>query len=267
MIKYKLSQIFIYPIKSLGGISLQSSIIKKRGLQYDRRWMLVDENNKYITQRTHPQMALLNVEITNGGLLVSHKDNSNKQLFVPFENKGKEILVTVWNDKCLANESSEEINEWFKQTLDVNCKLVYMPDSSERIVDKKYVRENKLTSFSDGYPFLIIGQSSLDLLNSKLKTDISITRFRPNFVFIGGVPHEEDKWNKFKIGDAIFRVVKPCARCVITTVNPQTGLKGKEPLITLSTYRNVNNKILFGQNLVCEKGSIIKVGDILETLS
>ncbi|MEE9430587.1 MAG: MOSC N-terminal beta barrel domain-containing protein [Melioribacteraceae bacterium] len=267
MNKLVLSEIYIYPIKSLSGISLQSSIIEKRGLQYDRRWMLVDDNNKFITQRTNPQMSSLKVEITNEGLVISHKIKSLKRLFVPFKNNNSKILATVWNDECIAKTSSIEINEWFSEALELNCKLVYMPESTERNVDPKYSKSTDIVSFADGYPFLIIGQSSLDFLNSKLKTPVPMNRFRPNFVFTGGEPHEEDKWKQFEIGSAIFKVVKPCSRCVLTTVNQDTGVKGKEPLATLSKYRTVNNKVLFGQNLICDKPSEIKIRDYINNLN
>ncbi len=264
--KIILSNIFIYPIKSLSGISLQSSQITGKGLKYDRRWMLVDENNKYITQRTFPEMSLLNVEVTGKGLLVFHKLKPEDSILIPFQQSGNTIAVKVWSDECKAKEASNEINEWFSEKLKIKCKLVFMPDDTERIVDKKYVKEKKLTSFSDGYPFLIIGQSSLDLLNTKLETPVSINRFRPNFVFTGGEPHVEDTWGNFKIGSSYFQVVKPCARCVITTVNQESGIKGKEPLATLSKYRSVNNKVLFGQNLICKEGNFVKVGDTLEVM-
>ena len=266
MPKLILSNIYIYPIKSLGGISLQTSKIEERGLQYDRRWMLVDKENKYITQRVYPQMALLSVNISNNGLIIFYKSNTEKKLLIPFEAKGQKIKVKIWNDDCDAIEYSEKINNWFSEILNVNCKLVYMPDSTERRVSKKYVHDKKITSFSDGYPFLIIGQSSLDLLNSKLKEKIPMNRFRPNFVFTGGKPHAEDTWKKFQIGNAIFEVVKPCSRCVLTTVNQDTGIKGKEPLATLSTYRNFNNKVLFGQNLICTKYSNINIGNNIKVL-
>ncbi len=261
MPKYTLSNIFIYPIKSLSGISLKSAEIEKRGLKYDRRWMLVDKKNRFITQRVFPQMALLSVKVTKEGLKILHKRKRSEKLFIPFKNHGREILVKVWNDDCVAQELSKEINQWFSDVLELNCKLVYMPDTTERRVDVKYVIGKKIVSFSDGYPFLIIGQPALDFLNSKLQIQVPMNRFRPNLVFIGGNPHDEDTWNKFKIGSAVFKVVKPCSRCVLTTVNQDTGIKGKEPLATLSTYRKVNNKVLFGQNLICEKTSRIKIGD------
>lgn len=263
----KLSRIFIYPIKSLGGISVQSAKVEERGLQHDRRWMLIDNNNKFITQRTFPQMSLLNVEVSKKGLEVSHKIKSIEKLFIPFDNYGSEINVTVWDDNCLAKTTSKEIDDWFSEALEISCKLVYMPETTERKVDPKYVDDKKIVGFADGYPFLIIGQSSLDFLNSKLDIPILMNRFRPNLVFSGGKPHDEDKWKQFKIGSAIFNAVKPCSRCVLTTVNQETGVKGKEPLATLSKYRSEGNKVLFGQNLICTKTSRISVGDKIEILN
>ncbi len=263
----KLSAMFIYPIISVGGISVQSANVEERGLQYDRRWMLIDKSNKFITQRTFQQMSLLNVEVSKEGLEVSHKIKSIENLFIPFDNYGSEINVTVWNDNCLAQTTSKEIDDWFSDALEINCKLVYMPETTERNVDQRYVSDKNIVGFADGYPFLIIGQSSLDFLNSKLGNPVPMNRFRPNFVFTGGKPHDEDNWNKFKIGSVNFNAVKPCSRCVLTTVDQDTGIKGKEPLATLSKYRNVNNKVLFGQNLVCTKTNGISVGDKIEILN
>ena len=142
-----------------------------------------------------------------------------------------------------------------------------MSDDVRREVDKSYAYHNEITSFADGYPFLLIGQSSLDHLNTMLEYPLTIQRFRPNIVFTGGIPHEEDIINHFRINDIDFYGVKLCARCVMTTVNPETGVKGKEPLRTLATYRMTGNKILFGQNLLHKGTGVIRVGDIIQIQS
>ena len=261
---YSLSEIYIYPIKSLGGISLDESEVTDRGLQYDRRWMLIDEKNNFLTQRTHPQMALLKVEIECDELVVSHKQDSQKIIRIPLENFffTKELFqVSVWNDKVHVKSYNDQINEWFSEQLGIRCKLVYMPESAQRKVDPAFAKKGEVTSLSDGYPFLIIGQESLNLLNSKLAEPIPMNRFRPNFVFTGGIPHEEDEWNEFTIGDIVFQGVKKCSRCVVTTIDQQTSSVSKEPLKTLSTYRNFNNKIMFGMNLLHSGKGEVKVGN------
>lgn len=263
-----LSEIWIYPIKSLGGFQIESSIIEKRGLQYDRRWMLVDENGQFLTQRKHRKMALLQVKLVENGLQVTHKTEAIPSLFIPFDNEPLEYLkVQVWNDECDAYTINNDINHWFSKVLDINCKLVYMPNDSLRQVDLKYASEGDITSFSDAYPILIIGQSALDNLNQKLEKPIPMNRFRPNLVFTGGKPNEEDNWKKFTIGKATFLGMKPCTRCIMTTINQENGKSGSEPLKTMATYRKIGNKILFGQCLIAAAvGKTIAVGNLIKIL-
>ncbi len=247
----RLSQIWIYPIKSLGGISVKAAVVEQRGLQYDRRWMLVDDNGIFLTQRKFHEMALLQVEIMEGGLKVSHKTKTIEPLFIPFHAKAyNHLKVQVWDDECDAYTISDAINSWFSMVLNKSCRLVYMPDDSLRKVDKRYAKGDDINSFSDGYPILILGEAALDYLNQQLETALPINRFRPNLVFTGGRPHEEDHWEEFQIGSAVFYGVKPCARCIMTTINQESGESGQEPLKTLATYRKVDNKILFGQNVI-----------------
>ncbi|GAB3826844.1 MOSC domain-containing protein [Pontibacter rugosus] len=261
----RLSEIYIYPIKSLGGISLQQTEVEDRGLKYDRRWMLVDEAGKFLTQRQHAQMALLQVSIKEHGLLVTHKQDLQEPLLVPFESaqsSGPDMQVTIWDDTVIAQEVDPAVSAWFTKALGMPARLVKMPEASRRLVDNAYAAEGEIVSFADDFPFLIIGQSSLDDLNSRLEKEyIPINRFRPNFVFTGGEPFEEDQWGHLTIGDLNFYGAKPCARCVVTTIDQATGEKGQEPLRTLSTYRLKNNKVMFGQNLLHSSVGVVSVGD------
>lgn len=254
------SELFIYPIKSLGGISVSSAKVTDRGFEYDRRWMLVDLNNRFITQRELPTMALLQVELTPEGLKIFHKKNINAQITIPFIPETKEeVTVEIFEESCKAIFVSNIADKWFSQMLSVNCRLVYMPDSSSRLVDEKYANNNEINSFSDGYPFLILGQSSLDDLNKRLTHTLPVNRFRPNIVFTGAAPYEEDTMEEFAINNIIFYGVKLCARCTIPTVNQDNASKSKEPLNTLAIFRQKNNKIYFGQNLLAKGfGSIRK---------
>jgi len=261
---YKLSEINIYPIKSLSGISLQSSEIEERGLKYDRRWVLVDETNTFFTQRDFPEMALINVVLEKDGLKLNYKMKDFGYLFIPFEfEHTKTDKVVIWEDKVIGEFYNKQIDNWFSDVIGIKCHLIKMPESTKRIVDRKYA-EDKIVSFADGYPFMIIGQASLDDLNSRMDIPLPMNRFRTNFVFTGGRPFEEDGWKKFKIGDVIFEAVKPCARCVITTTDQETAERFKEPLLTLSKFRNFNNKVMFGMNLVCESIGLVSVGDKIE---
>ena len=268
----QLTEIYIYPVKSLGGIRLDKAEITDRGLQYDRRWMLIDENNRFISQREYPQLALLKTEILPDYIQIIDTKNQKSFTF-PLEisiSEIEEVLkVTVWEDEVEAWEVSKHISEAFSEALGKPTRLVYMPDESHRKTDTNYaLKGDEITSFSDGYPILIIGQSSLDDLNSRLAEPITINRFRPNFVFTGGTAFEEEEWYEFKIGNVRFFGVKPCARCVMTTIDPNTGeQKGKEPLLTLNKYRKAGNKILFGQNVLISQLGKVFVGDEIEVTS
>ena len=264
MKKLILSEINIYPIKSLGGISLQSSEIEERGLKYDRRWVLVDETNTFFTQRDFPHMALIKVSVEKDGLKLLHKQKNTEPLFVPFHfNPSRKDTVVIWNDTVIGEFYNSAIDEWFSEIIGINCHLVKMPESTNREVDNNYA-ENKTVSFADAFPFMIIGQASLDDLNSRMEIPLPMNRFRTNFVFTGGEPFEEDNWKKFTIGDVKFEAVKPCARCVITTTDQETAERAEEPLFTLSKFRKFGNKVLFGMNLVCESTGQITVGDKIE---
>ncbi len=263
----QLSHLNIYPVKSIGGISKQTVQLCNTGFEYDRRWMLVDENNLFLSQRTHPQMVLLHTAQTDNGFNISKYNDENLSIIIPFVTEAKKKLkVTVWEDVCEAVEVSDEHNKWFSDMLDFKCKLVYMPDDAARLVDKRYAANNEITSFSDGYPVLMIGEATLENLNNKLKDVLPMNRFRPNMVFTGGHAHIEDEMEKFTINEINFLGVKPCSRCVITTINQQNATKGKEPLKTLSTYRMKNNKIYFGQNILHQQNGAISVGDTINII-
>lgn len=262
-----LQDIYVYPIKSLGGVRMESANLEERGFEHDRRWMLVDENGMFLSQRTIHRMALLGVEITKEGLKVSEKNNCNNYLLVPFGPlSDKMIQVGIWEDEVIGQLVGKEFDDWFSSFLGMKCRLVKMPETTYRRLKPKYAVNGESVSFADGMPYLVIGQSSLDDLNGKLSNPVPMDRFRPNLVFKGGVAFEEDSWDKVQIGEALFKVTKPCARCVMTTVDQQSGETSKEPLRTLATYRTVNNNVMFGQNMLLLEGEKISVGDIVTPL-
>ncbi|MDH3267470.1 MAG: MOSC domain-containing protein [Ignavibacteria bacterium] len=266
MSKYFLSKINIYPIKSLSGISLQSAGVEERGLKHDRRLMLVDESNRFITQRPYPQMALIKVERKDNLLTVLHKQNKLSPLTIqalPYDEK--EVSVQIWKDNVPALKYNNDVNDWFTEAIGIKCSLVYMPNTTKRNTNPDYAK-NKIVSFADGYPFLIIGQSSLDDLNLRMEVPLPMNRFRTNFVFTGGKPFEEDEWKKIKIGEIVFEVLKPCARCVITTTNQETAERLHEPLLTLSKYRKIDNKVMFGQNMVSDRNGKVAIESRIEVL-
>ena len=259
---FTISALYIYPVKSLAGFSVAEAAVTAKGFEHDRRWMLVDKAGKFITQRESHAMALLQTAITSDGLYIFHKQSPDKNITIPFLSTPGEVKkVKVWDDECEAWVYGNVINDWFSEILEIDCELVYMPDETNRLVDAGYAKDNETTSFSDGYPFLIIGQSSLDELNKKLSTPLKVDRFRPNIVFTSGEPHAEDNWKHFTINEIDFFGVKTCGRCMITTIDQQTSGAGKEPLKTMATYRSFDNKIKFGMNLLHKGIGCVKVGD------
>jgi uncharacterized protein len=260
---FTVSELFIYPVKSLGGFPVNEARVTATGFEHDRRWMLVDKGAKFFTQRQFPAMALLQTAITADGLYVYHKKFPEKNIIIPFLSSAAVAKnVQVWNDICEAwCYSDHTINDWFSTMLETACELVYLPDDTKRLVDTGYAKNNEITSFSDGYAFLIVGQASLDELNSKLDIPLPVNRFRPNIVFTGGAPHIEDSWKHIAIEEIDFFGVKTCSRCMVTTIDQQTAIAGKEPLRTLAAYRSVDSKIKFGMNLLHKGQGIVKVGD------
>jgi len=262
---YKLVDINIYPIKSLGKISLQSSLAQIRGLKHDRRMMLTDERGNFLSQRKHPEMTRFTLSLVDECFLVKHHGD---ELFIPMnlQSKGSR-QVTIWGDQLLAPEAGPHFNKWFSEHLNIECYLIFMDEHTNRSVNKKYTVNHETVSFADGFPYLIIGSASLDDLNNRADVSIPMNRFRPNMVIETDIPFVEDHLDVFNIGGAIFKRSKPCARCVITTTDQNTGKREKEPLKTLSEYRKMDNKILFGQNLICLKEGMVNIGDEVITNS
>jgi uncharacterized protein YcbX len=288
----QISEINIYPIKSLKGIGLSESVVEKRGLRFDRRWMLTDRDGMFFTQREVPKMATILVGVTSDGLRVTSE--SHGALAIPGEpDRGMFQDVTVWQSEVAGEVYVGEVSEWFSDVLERKCQLVLMPEKSHRHVSSLFDTGEDIVSFADGYPLLLIGEGSLQDINDKLldkygdeeygeHLPLPMNRFRPNVVVEGTDAFEEDGWAKIKIGEAIFRVPKPCARCVMTTVDQVKGeFDGKEPLKTLASYRSAKQAfpktyeslgqtataVLFGENLIPENpGTTIRVGDEVEIL-
>lgn len=258
----KVNDILIYPIKSLPGISLSQGSIKKKGIKLDRRWMLIDENNKFISQREFSNLTQFNIELLEKEMHLFYK---NESINIPYKSKSDiahEVLI--WDHKVVANEVSKKLSQWFSTVLDHNVRLVKMTKESSRI--KKFLQSpwKSKVSFADGYPILIIGTASLDLLNSKLEHPIKMDRFRGNLIVNTDEPHEEDDWETIIVGSSVLQLIKPCARCQMITIDQQSGLKSVEPTKTLSSYRKFENKINFGINAICiEKGKIKKGDNII----
>ncbi|WP_257285485.1 MOSC domain-containing protein [Endozoicomonas sp. SESOKO1] len=257
----QVTRLAIYPIKSTRAIPLDSAQVTPRGFEHDRRWLLADENGRFITQRQYPVLATVATTVVDGGLLITRPAAENLCVCTP-EEEAYCSTVTVWKDDCQALDAGDDAAQWFSDLLDMKCRLFYQPERSIRPTDARYSKPEDHTSFADGFPFLLTNEASLADLNQRLTEAVPMSRFRPNIVISGQQPYEEDDWSVIRVGDITFRVAKPCSRCVMTTVNPETGQKeGREPLFTLAQYRRTEMGVIFGQNLIPDQEGIIRIGD------
>lgn len=256
-----LASIHIHPIKSLGGFAVEEARTTDRGFAHDRRWMLVDAEGRFISQREVAPMACLHCAPSPNGFTVTDVRDGDR-IELPWAlDEGRPKRAQVWNDDVDVLHAPMAMSAWFAEKIGATCSLVFMPDAAHRPVDAKYASGS--TSLSDGFPYLILSQSSLDDLNTRLESPVPMNRFRPNLVIAGGGPFQEDAWTSIAIGAGRFNLVKPCARCVITTTDQRTGERGKEPLRTLASYRLVNGKVMFGMNAMGLAGDVVRVGDLV----
>lgn len=243
-----LSEIWRYPVKSLRGARHQSLSVNARGFTYDRHWMLVDGNGKFLTQRQLPRMALIDTWLSDDGELTLKVENQEYQVVTV--NQPESIQIEVWDDICTAQAIDPKADAWLSEFLGHPCRLVLLRESSVRQVDQAYANPQDQVGFADGFPFLLISQASLDDLNQRLTSPILMQRFRPNLVVSGCGAFAEDGWKHIRIGGIGFRVAKPCSRCIVPTIDPQTAQRDNTIMQTLLAYRKHDNKVYFGQNLL-----------------
>lgn len=256
------SSLSIYPIKSCGGIGVDAATVQQRGFEHDRRWMLIDSDLRFISQREVPVMATFRLSLGSDHCAVRGRDGST--LDVPFSPPSpKQVTVTIWDDVVRAHRVSDEMDEWFSRQLGTSCMLVEMPGNSHRQANLTYARPGDIVSFADAYPVLIAAESSLEDLNRRMEHPVPMNRFRPNIVIRGSEPFAEDQWSAITLPHASFRIVKGCARCVVTTIDQETGVAGSDPLVTLATFRKRQNKVYFGQNAVPLVCGPVRVGESL----
>lgn len=260
-----LSEINIYPVKSLGGISLKAAQMTSRGLNNDRRFLVVDPDNQFVSQRELPKMATVWTELVGGQLEFAAPDR--EPIRVDAEPRVLPTrTVQVWASSVAAHTVSTGADEWLSDYLGADLRLVYMPDTSERACNPTYAHNSEIVSFADGFPVLITNDASLADLNNRIVLGggaaVPMNRFRSNLVVNGAEPWAEDNWGEIAIGEAVFRVAKPCGRCQVTTTDQATGdVRGPEPLKTLSGFRDTDLGTLFGINLVPVKLGAVKIGD------
>lgn len=265
----KVTELNFYPIKSCCGTTLDTATVSVRGLEHDREWLVIDAStNNFITQREIAKMCLINPQVADGGKSLTLAAPGMDTVEVPVTNADGQRRVTVWSTACKADDQGDAAAKWLSDYLDTDCRLVRMSDSHRRQVDQRYAkRKTDQVGFADGFPILLISEESLTDLNNRLPQAIPMNRFRPNIVVKGCDAFEEDNWTTIKIGELLFDVVKPCARCVITTIDQSTANQGIEPLKTMNSFRNKHNKLLFGQNIVHHSTGQIRVGDKVELLN
>jgi uncharacterized protein YcbX len=252
-----ISALFYYPIKSCAGCALNFAELTPRGIKNDRCLQIVNSNGDFLTQRELPQMALIQPTLLDEHWLILSAP-AMPELRVPVGESDKRRMVSIWGDWVLATEQDTNASEWLSAFLQAEVQLVRIADGHVRSCDPRYARHSSdQTGFADGYPILLTNNASLDDLNARLQAKgepaVEMARFRPNVVVSGASAFAEDDWKQLQTGQVVLDVVKPCARCVIVTTNQKTAERGKEPLRTLSEFRNWNGKVLFGQN-VCHQG-------------
>ncbi len=267
-----LAALHVYPVKGCRGLAPATAWAGARGLEGDRRWMVVDGAGRFVSQRTRPRLAVVAPEPAPGALVL--RAPGREPLVVPLGPDGgpaggaTATAVTVWRDTVAALDAGAPAAAWFEALLGDAARLVFMTDDTRRAVDPAYAAPGDVVSFADGFPWLLISEASLADLNARLPRPLPMSRFRPNLVVSGCAPYAEDGWRTLRIDEAVFRVVKPCARCSVTTVDQETGESdGPEPLRTLAGYRRVGNGVMFGQNLLAERGGELRVGAPVEIVA
>lgn len=260
----KIVELNIYPVKSLGGISLQEARLTSKGLMYDRNWMLLDESGIFMTQRNHPKMALIDTQIKNGDLIFSHKKTNSVASIPILNNYGVTLRTKVWSTSCEV-QKVDTIGEWFSNIFGFKCNLVFFPKKNVRTKETEEGVEKRIASLADKSPILIANTASLKELNGRLDAPIPMNRFRANIIGNGKNAYEEDNWKSIKIAGTTFETVEICGRCKLINVNHLTAETSKEPLETLSTYRKMDHEIKFGMRMNCNVAEgtepVIKLGD------
>jgi uncharacterized protein YcbX len=262
MLTPRITSLHVYPVKSCRGIDVRDAKVTATGLEWDRRWMIVDSKDRFVTQRTHPRLTAITTSIFGGQLrLVT---DGQPQLAVDLHHDGPRRKVQVWKDSCVGVDAGQEASDWLLALLGEPLRLVRIDESVPRLANPEYVGPDlHPITFTDGYPLLLISRASLEELNRKLPSPLPMNRFRPSIVIEGVPAHGEDAMTTFRFGRIAIRGVKLCTRCVITTTDQKTGMRdaGQQPLKTLRSYRwdRKLKGITFGQNCVIEAG----VGDTL----
>ncbi len=259
-----LAELWVYPVKSLAGTRADRVRVDDRGFAGDRRFMVVDGEDRFVTQRAVPRMALVHPRLEPESLRLEHA--AKEPLELPIDAPGPTREVRVWDDRCEAIDAGDEVAAWLSEAIGQRARLVRMPESTRRPADPRHARPGDLVSFADGFPFLLVNESSLDALNERLAEPVDVRRFRPNLVVRGAAPWAEDGFRELSSASLRFHVRKPCGRCAIVNVDPDRGTRGTEPLATLASFRTREGSVLFGQNLVHDGEGELRAGELLDVV-
>ena len=258
MNELELTRLFIYPLKSARGIEVASANVMERGLEHDRRFMLVDPDGNLVTARQQAKLLTVSTRLESEHLILNAPKMS--ELRVPLQPEGPERQVRVWADWMLALDVGPEAGKWFSDLFTSSLSLVWMPDRSERQMNPDFGPSR--LSFADGNPLHLIQESSLSDLETRVGMPLGVERFRPNLVVSGKPAYSEDGWSKLHLGSLEFKVHEACARCMMLNLEPESGSIGLEPLRTLAAYRRQGKKVLFGQHLHALNLDELRVGEL-----
>jgi hypothetical protein len=262
------TSLYLYPIKSCRGVEVADMDLDDRGPKDDRRWMIVDGDGVFQTQREYPRLSLVGVELTEAGIRLNAPNMPAIDVARPSD-AGTDFATRVWDDDARVRPASRDANDWISEYLEGPARLVHLPDDAVRVMRPEYagrITGPRRVQLSDGAPLLLIGSASLADLNTRLTTPLPMNRFRPNVVVSGSAPFAEDDWRQIRVGEVTFEVAKPCARCATTTVDQATGVRGVEPLRTLATYRRRGSLVMFGQNIAHHALGRLRVGDAVQVI-
>lgn len=255
------AELHIYPLKGAGGVRVPSVELDELGFRHDRRLLLVDGGGRFLSQREAPALALVRTTLVDGAVRLEAPHAGTLEVGLePVGKSGRARRVQIWDDRVPAVDVGDEAARWAERALGREARLVRLARKARRAVDREHGRRGDRIAFVDGYPLLILSRASLEDLNRRLDRPVPMNRFRPNIVVSGTEAYEEDRWWRIRVDDVPVDVVKPCARCVVTTTDQETAERGTEPLRTLATYRKQGHEVMFGQNAIHRGRGTIREG-------
>ena len=255
---------YTYPLKSAGGILLSETSVSALGFEYDREFALVNSENQVLTAREKPELLRLQVSIEKDSLVFSYE---KKHLEVSLNANNQRVYeLELFKKPAFGICISAEADAWFSRYLNEPIQLVRIANNKLRTVSSKYqLKGEHNISFADGFPIHLVSEASVAELNTRLDTQISPERFRPNLIITGVEAYSEETWKSISIGNLVFDVITPTPRCSLITVDPKTAIPDayQEPLRTLSKYRRVKNQTNFGVYLIARNPGMISITDAL----